>query len=110
MRAEFVQFFSDDGDPDPTAYRRGIPHLLRQMNSDQFAGRSIDRLAGNLAASGRAADEVVTDLFLNILSRPPTAEEQKLFAAQVSQAGSVETAAREFAWALLLTSEFALNH
>ena len=38
-RAEFIQFFSDDGDPDPTAYRRGIPQLLRQMQKrDQAHG------------------------------------------------------------------------
>ena len=31
-----AKFFGEDGSPDPTAYRRGIPHLLRQMNSGQF--------------------------------------------------------------------------
>jgi len=50
------QFFSDDGDPDPTAYRRGIPHLLRQMNADQFAGRNVADLGARLAKSGRSAE------------------------------------------------------
>ena len=57
-RAEFTQFFADDGDPDPTAYRRGIPHLLRQMNSGQFAGRNVAALATRLAKPGRSADDV----------------------------------------------------
>ncbi|HEY7152373.1 MAG TPA: DUF1549 and DUF1553 domain-containing protein [Gemmataceae bacterium] len=109
-RAEFVQFFSDDGDPDPTAYRRGIPHLLRQMNSDQFAGRNVSALVARLARRGRSADEVAGDLVLTILSRRPTADEQKLFRAHAARAESLETAARELAWALLMTSEFSLNH
>jgi hypothetical protein len=109
-RAEFVQFFSDDGDPDPTAYRRGIPHLLRQMNSDQFAGRNLTALSARLAKPGRSADDVAGDLFPAVLSRPPTAGERELFRAHATRAGSLETAARELAWALLLTSEFSLNH
>src|SRR5688572_19001115 len=109
-RAEFVQFFSDDADPDPTAYRRGIPHLLRQMNSDQFAGRNVAALAARLAKPDRSADDVAGELFLTILSRRPTADEQKLFRTHADRTGSLETAAREFAWALLMTSEFSLNH
>jgi hypothetical protein len=109
-RDGFVQFFSDDGDPDPTAYRRGIPHLLRQMNSDQFAGRNLDALAARLAKPGRSADDVADGLFLIILSRMPTAEEQKLFRGHAARAGSLQAAARELAWALLMTSEFSLNH
>jgi hypothetical protein len=109
-RAEFIQFFSDDDDPEPTAYRRGIPHLLRQMNSDQFAGRNVAALAARLAAAGRSADDVAGDLFLTILSRRPTADERQLFRAHATRAGSPEAAARELAWALLMTSEFSLNH
>lgn len=109
-RAEFVQFFSEDGDPAPTAYRRGIPHLLRQMNSDQFAGRNLAALTGRLAQPGRSTDDVAGDLFLTILARRPTADERDLFRSHAARTGSAETAARELAWALLMTSEFALNH
>ncbi len=109
-RFEFVQFFSDDGDPDPTAYRRGIPHLLRLMNSGQFAGRGVPALAARAAAPGRSADDVAGDLFLAVLSRRPTADERRLFSAHVARAGSLDAAARELAWALLMTSEFSLNH
>ena len=108
-RAEFIQFFSDDSDPNPTAYRRGIPHLLRQMNSDQF-GRNIVRFSSSLTGSGRTAEDVANDLFLKVLSRKPTTEELKLFNDSVTKVGSLETATREFVWALLMTSEFSLNH
>jgi hypothetical protein len=110
QRAEFVQFFSDDSDADPIAYWRGIPHLLRQMNSDQFGGRNLTALVARLAGPGRSADDVAGDLFLAILSRRPTADEQKLFRAHVARTGPLETAARELGWALLLSSEFAVNH
>jgi len=109
-RPDFVQFFSDDGDPDPTAYRRGIPHLLRQMNSGQFAGRNVAALAARVAKPGRSPDDVAADLFLTILSRRPTADEQRLFRDHVTRSDSVDAASRELAWALMMTSEFSLNH
>jgi hypothetical protein len=109
-RAEFTQFFGDDGDPDPTAYRRGIPHLLRQMNSGQFAGQSLPALVARLAKPGRAPDDVAGDLFLTILSRQPTGDELRLFRAHVARAASAEAAYRELTWALMMTSEFSLNH
>jgi hypothetical protein len=109
-RPEFTQFFGDDGDPDPTAYRRGIPHLLRQMNSGQFAGRNVAALAARVAKPGRSPDDVASDLFLTILSRRPTADEQRPFRDHVARSGSAEAAGRELAWALMMTSEFSLNH
>ena len=109
-RAEFTQFFGDDGDPDPTAYRRGIPHLLRQMNSGQFAGRNVAALVTRVAKPGRSPDEVAGDLFLTILSRRPTADELKLSRDHLGRSDSAEAAARELAWALMMTSEFSLNH
>ena len=109
-RPEFVEFFGESGDPDPTAYRRGIPHLLRQMNSGQFAGRNLDDLVGRLAAPGRPSEDVASDLFLAILSRRPTTEEQAQFKAYLGRSGSAQDACRELAWVLVTTSEFSLNH
>jgi hypothetical protein len=109
-RSEFTQFFGDDAAPDPTAYRRGIPHLLRQMNSGQFAGRNTTTLVTRLAKPGRSSDEVAADLFLMFLSRRPSADEQRLFRAHAERADSAEAAYRELAWALMMTSEFSLNH
>lgn len=101
-RYEFCQFFAGDGEADPTRYERGIPHLLRLMNSPQFAGRSIDALVADAGAKNAGADEVADKLFLAILSRFPTEAERKLAREQDDN--------RELAWALLLSSEFSLNH
>ena len=109
-RREFTQFFGEDGDPDPTAYRRGIPHLLRLMNSAQFAGRNLDAIVDRFSASNRAPEDVAADLFLAILSRRPTADERARFSAYARDVGSAREAYRELAWALMMTSEFSLNH
>jgi hypothetical protein len=109
-RAEFTEFFAEEGDPDPTAYRRGIPHVLRLMNSRQFAGPSLSALATRLAVPGRSADELAGEMFVTILSRRPTPEEQQRVRQHLSGSGSTATACRELAWALLMTSEFSVNH
>lgn len=109
-RPEFTQFFSDGGDPDPTAYRRGIPHLLRLMNSGQFTGHNLDALVERLTTElGRSPEDVVSGLFLTILSRPPRPEEQARFRSHLRAAASARDAYRELAWALIMTSEFSLN-
>jgi hypothetical protein len=105
-RHEFTQFFGEAGDPDPTAYRRGIPHLLRQLNSGQFTGRA---LAARAARPGRSADDVAGELILAALARRPTADELQLFRDHAARVGAVEPAARELVWALVMTSEFSLN-
>lgn len=109
-RREFIEFFSEEGDSDPTTYGRGVPHLLRLMNSEQFAGRNLTDLATQLAAPGRSPEEIADGLCLRILSRQPTAEERRIFRDYVDQASSVQDAIREIAWTLLMTSEFSLNH
>lgn len=107
-RYEFTQFFGSDGDSGPTSYERGIPHALRLMNSPQFAGRSLHALVSRRAGS---PDETIEALFLAILSRRPTLDEQRLAREHLQTVGSSpETAYCELAWALLMSSEFILNH
>jgi hypothetical protein len=109
-RAEFIQFFGENGDPDPTEYRRGIPHLLRLMNSGQFPDHATSGPAARVAPSSHSPDAVATDLFLAILTRPPKHEEQQFFRNHVAHAQSLQSATRELMWALMMTSEFSLNH
>jgi hypothetical protein len=110
-RSEFTQFFGDSGDPDPTAYRRGIPHLLRQMNSGQFTGRNLDGLVTRLnSPADRPLEETASDLFLTILSRRPTENELRQARSYVNRTGSRAGGLRELAWVLIMTSEFSLNH
>jgi len=109
VRREFTGFFAEQGDPEPTAYQRGIPHLLRLMNSRQFAGRNISALVKGLSDSDDSAEKVVEKLFLTVLSRRPTSDEQKIARKHAQETGSTDKANRELAWALLMSSEFSLN-
>ena len=109
-RYEFNQFFAGDGDPDPTRYDRGIPHVLRLMNSPQFAGRNLDALVSRLTSNGRSTDEVLDDMFLHILARRPTSIDRQLAYDHLKTTVSPEIAYRQLAWALLVSSEFMLNH
>jgi hypothetical protein len=107
VRWEFTQFFGESGDPDPMAYRRGIPHLLRQMNSGQFTGRNLDGLVTRLnPSSDRPLEDIASDLFLTILSRRPTEKELRQARPYLNGTGGL----RELAWVLIMTSEFSLNH
>jgi hypothetical protein len=109
-RHEFCQSFAADGDPDPTRYDRGIPHVLRLMNSPQFAGRNLAALVSRLEADRRSPDDLAEQLFVTILSRRPTAAEMNTVSAHLQSGESPQAAARELAWALLMSSEFSLNH
>ncbi|OYW15907.1 MAG: hypothetical protein B7Z55_14595, partial [Planctomycetales bacterium 12-60-4] len=107
---EFSQYFAGDGDPDPTRHDRGIPHLLRLMNSPQFSGNSVSSLATAAARSGRPADQVIDELFVRILSRRSTASEQEMALEHLRGVSSQDTAYRDLAWVLLVSNEFSLNH
>jgi len=109
-RPEFIEFFADNGDPNPTDYRRGIPHLLRLMNSGQFAGGNLDSLVEGLAPPGRKPAEVLLDLWVTILARRPAPDELRGLLATVESAAAPPEAYRQLAWALLMSSEFSLNH
>ncbi len=82
-----------------------------KMNSGQFTGSGFDSLVTRLnSPAGRPFEETVSDLFLTILSRPPTGNEVRMARPYVNQSGSAAGGLRELAWVLVMTSEFSLNH
>jgi len=109
-RAEFTQFFGDNADPDPVNYRRGIPHLLRQMNSGQFGGRGVDALVNRIMTVGNSPDAIASELFLTILARQPMSDELRRVQSYLEHSDSPQSGWREVAWVLMMTSEFSLNH
>jgi hypothetical protein len=108
-RREFCESFAGDSDPDPLRYEWGIPHVLRLMNSPQFAGRNLDALVSRLAPPGRSTEATVEEVFLSILARRPTPAERQVIEEHVQASTSPHDAHRQLAWALLMTSEFLLN-
>jgi hypothetical protein len=109
-RHEFTQFFAGDSDAEPTRYERGIPHLLRLMNSAQFNGRGLASLVSRIMPASHSPDELVDALFLSILARRPTGADRQVVQKYLAAGDAAQDAYRELAWALLLSSEFSLNH
>jgi hypothetical protein len=109
-RHEFCRFFVGDGDPEPTRYERGIPHVLRLMNSPQFVGRNLSAFVSRAQRRGPAAEDVVAELFLATLARRPTSGESELVQTQLRSGDvSPQQVYQELSWALLMSSEFSLN-
>jgi hypothetical protein len=64
----------------------------------------------NLLELGLAPDEIVENLYLKTICRPPTSEELAHWTAELSQAKALREAAEDLFWALLNSREFAFNH
>ena len=85
-------------------------HLMNSRNLQAKltdpAGR-IQRLAG----SSQSATEVVTELYLTTLSRPPTDAELTVATSAFAAPGATrQTATEDVFWALLNSPEFVFNH
>jgi hypothetical protein len=111
--AEFVSVFgSVPGQPEGE-FSASLPQALFLANSETVAawvpagnGNLTERLIA-LADVGRIAEE----LFLNVLSRMPTLEEQQLVKEQLEAAAADRPkAVGALVWSLLASAEFRLNH
>ena len=109
QREKFVKFFESDDEPDPTAYRRGIPQLLLLMNSKSYR-LGIARQV-NVLTAGKSTPEAIDGLYRASLARTASPDEQRKVQEYV--AGNGEKSAEAYAgvlWTLLATSEFVVNH
>jgi hypothetical protein len=71
---------------------------------------SLNGYLANLLELNPEADEAVENLYMRVLCRPPTPEEQSRWAAELKQATSFREATEDLFWALLNSREFAFNH
>ncbi len=106
-RAAFVAFFGSDEGGDSTEYQAGIPQALRLMNGPQFTGGKLLEQA----AKEKTPARVIEHLYLGSLARRPSPDEMKRLTAYV-QAHQAEgnKAYADVLWAVLNSSEFAVNH
>jgi len=101
----------------------GAAQWLHMLNS----GHIQDKLEQSpklraILASGNSRDKIVEELYLTILSRPPTQEEMRIVEEYVSPASgrgersrkvaaaNVRTAAIDIAWSLINSTEFLHRH
>ena len=73
----------------------------------------VTSLSGYLASALKLdlePEELVENLYLRTVCRPPTAEELSRWTAELKQASSLPEAAEDLFWSLLNSREFAFNH
>jgi hypothetical protein len=106
-REQFVNFFSAEDGADPTEYQTGIPQVLQLMNSPRLNNASP---LAKIIRSSKNEDEIVEQLYLTVLSRRPTERDKaivKRFLAKNKD--NRREGYTGLLWALLNSSEFALN-
>jgi hypothetical protein len=106
-RDTFASFFSAEDGADPTEYHAGIPQVLRLMNAPALNPLSS---VGVLVRNGNSQTEIVEKMYLTVLSRRPTPEDLDRVNAYLSKSkGDMRQGYAGLMWALLNSSEFALN-
>jgi hypothetical protein len=108
-RQQFVNFFSVEGGGDPLEYQAGIPQALRLMNAP-LLNNTGPLVKQAMTRGDNNPARVVSQLYLAILSRRPTPDELHRRLTYVARQAEPRTAYMDLAWALLNSSEFALNH
>ena len=89
-----------------------LRQALLVIGGDVVEGK-ITHLNGylaNLLKLEPEPDEIVENLYMRALCRPPTAEELSHWAHELNQAATLREAAEDLFWALLNSREFAFNH
>ncbi|HWG43882.1 MAG TPA: DUF1549 domain-containing protein [Gemmataceae bacterium] len=111
-RPYFLMYFGEPTNGRGEFQGRLSGHLF--LNNSDHIRRMIQRRKGNLAdlllVSKEPWERRVEQLFLSVLSRPPSGEERKKFVAYLTTDGKPEVLVEEAIWVLLNTAEFRFNH
>jgi hypothetical protein len=89
-----------------------LGQVLLLANSDEIENKIADG-NGRVAAffkNKKSPDEMIDELYLMALSRPPTAAERKRLSEHIEKAKDKQRAVEDVLWAILNTREFMFNH
>jgi hypothetical protein len=108
-------FGRPDANLDPPCERAvdaTMVQALHLMNADNLQRKihADDGLAARLAASERPPAEVVTELYLTVYSRPPTAEELQAGTALFSDDALRRQTTEDLMWAMVNSPEFVVKN
>jgi hypothetical protein len=92
---------------DPREYAYGIPHILKMMNTNvtNSAYEAANRI---VKSSGSNRARAIEDIFLTVLSRKPSPEENQRMQQFVAKQGESRGYGGVF-WSLLNSAEFVCN-
>jgi WD40 repeat protein len=117
IESQFMDAFSrPNPSSDPPCERdrqMSVVQSLHLMNSKALQAKLSHKngRVRKLEESVKSGDEIVTELYLATLSRPPTDEELRLATAAFEAKGATrESATEDILWALLNSVEFVFNH
>ncbi|MGL4550272.1 MAG: DUF1553 domain-containing protein, partial [Gemmataceae bacterium] len=106
-RDNFVEFFSAEDGADATEYQSGIPQVLRLMNAAQLNSPAV---LAKIVPEAKGDAEVVEKLYLTVLSRRPGPDEVSRINQYLTKTKDTRREAwAGVLWALMNSSEFALN-
>jgi hypothetical protein len=89
-----------------------LRQALLLIGGDVVEGKiaSLNGYLSNLLELNPEPDEIVENLYLRTLCRPPSASEASYWSSELKSASSLRDAAEDLFWALLNSREFAFNH
>jgi hypothetical protein len=88
-----------------------LGQALHLMNGENVHVKVKDgAVVQKLLDEGKTPPQVVAELYLRCLSRPPTQEESKAIEEQLAGAADPRAAVEDVFWALLNSREFLFNH
>jgi Protein of unknown function (DUF1549)/Protein of unknown function (DUF1553) len=89
-----------------------LRQALLLIGGDVIEGKiaSLNGYLSNLLELNPEADEIVENLYLRTVCRPPTADEVAYWAGELKSSSSQRESAEDLFWALLNSREFAFNH
>jgi hypothetical protein len=106
-RSEFLKLFATSNiDDSPFAYTQGIPQVLALLN-DAVVNQP-NRLVEQAVKEGGSPDDIVTRIFLSVLSRRPREDDLKLTREFVAGRKSPLEAYQAVWWALINSPEFTM--
>ena len=106
-RGGFLKLFdTDEMDGAPSDYTQGIPQVLTLLNDS--AMHKPNRLVEQAVREKGEPDEIVTRLYVAVLSRRPTEDELETVRPFVIERNGTMDAYQAVWWALVNSSEFAV--
>ena len=111
---EFVQRFGDPGEDEFEQRGETVTQKLLMMNGDMLSDRINEGIHSvvHLAGLSPDAEKLLETIFLTVLSRRPTPEEQTHFIPSIdaTNGNQRKERAQDIYWALVNSVEFTWNH